>query len=108
MHAAGRVHQLPGDAYFRTDLPDAAFQHVPNAQLASDLSDIDGPPLVGEARISRDHEQPSISRQRQNDVFDDPVGKVVAVGIMAQVDEWQGSDRRPIRQGERLRDGRLR
>ena len=62
--AAGRcIDELSGNAHAVRRFADAAFQHIAHAQVAADLLHIDGPALVGEARIARDHEQPAYVRQ---------------------------------------------
>src|SRR5271166_1133826 len=65
------------DAEPRARLAHAALQHIAHAKLAPDLSDIDRPSLVGEARIARDHEQPPDARQSGGDVFDHSVDEIV-------------------------------
>ena len=43
------------------------------------------PALVGEARVARDHEQPAQPREAGDDVFGDPVGEVLLLGVAAHV-----------------------
>jgi hypothetical protein len=56
MGCALGLDQLPGDAHPVGRLADAPFQQIADAELATDLSDIDGAALVGESRVTRDHE----------------------------------------------------
>src|SRR5207247_1324424 len=51
-----RFHELAGDAYSVGRLAHAAFEHVPDPELAPDLLHIHRTALVGEARIARDDE----------------------------------------------------
>src|SRR5262249_28648998 len=92
---------LPGDAYPVGRLAHAAFEHVAHAELTPDLLQVHGPPLVGEARIARDHEQPTHARQRGYDVFGHPVNEVFLLGIAAHVLEGKHRDRRLVGQRRR-------
>src|SRR5258705_10274340 len=56
MCPGGGIDELPRDTYPVCGLSNAAFQDVPHPQLTPDLLHVDGAPLVGEARIARDHE----------------------------------------------------
>jgi hypothetical protein len=75
---------LPCDARPVRRLAHAAFEHVTDAELLSHSLHVDGAPLVDEARITRDDEQPAHPRQRGDNVFDDAVGKVFLLGIAAR------------------------
>jgi hypothetical protein len=81
--AGGGIDQLPCDAHPVRRLAHAAFEHVTDAELLSHSLHVDGAPLVDEARITRDDEQPAHPRQRGDNVFDDAVGKVFLLGIAA-------------------------
>src|SRR5262245_33907253 len=59
MRDADRVDQLRGYAHAVARLANRTLQHVANAKFATNLLHIDRPALVGEARITRDHEEPS-------------------------------------------------
>src|SRR5262249_15026640 len=59
MRPGCRLDQLPGDADAAAGLAHRAFQHVSDAELASDLLHIDRLTLVTEARIAGDDEQPA-------------------------------------------------
>src|SRR5258707_15801899 len=56
VRAGHGINQLAGNANFSGGLAHTSFQDVANTELASDLFDIDGPPLVSKARIARDYE----------------------------------------------------
>ncbi len=77
-------------------LAHAALEHVAHAELAADLLHVDGPALVGEARVAGDHEQPADARQRGDDVLDDAVGEVLLLRVAAHVLERQHGDRRLV------------
>src|SRR5262249_38635148 len=56
------IDELARNAHPRSGLAHAAFQHIADAEVATDLFDVHGTALVGEARISRDHEEPGKTR----------------------------------------------
>ena len=103
MRPARSIDQLRGDADPLRRLAHAAFEHVTHTQLATDLLHIDGPALVGKARIARDHEQPPDVAERGNDVLDDAVGEIVLLRIIAHVLERQNRDRGLVRKGRTRR-----
>src|SRR5262249_37336886 len=82
-----RVDQLPRNAYSITGFSQAAFEYVAHAEFAADLLDVYGSVFVGEARVARDDEEPPDTRERGDDVLDDAVGKVLLLGVAAQVVE---------------------
>ena len=65
MMAGVRLDQLGRDAHPVARAPRAALDHVADAELAPDLLDRYRPPLVGEARVAGDDEEPAILRQRR-------------------------------------------
>src|SRR5262249_17979313 len=75
--AALGLDQLAGDAHPTCRPAHAAFEHVAHAELAPDLADVGGFPLVGKARIARDDEQPLDARQAGDDVLDHTVDKII-------------------------------
>jgi hypothetical protein len=103
MRARRRVDELRGDAYALRRLADAAFHHVAHAQFAADLLDVRGVPFVSEARIARDHEQPTHVTQCGDDVLDDAVREVLLLRVIAHVLEGQHGDRRLVRKGRTVR-----
>jgi hypothetical protein len=96
------LHELTGDANTVAGLSHAALEHVANAHLTSDLTDVHAATLVGEARVARDDEQPAEARQTGNDVLGDPVREMSLLGIAAHVDERQHRDGGLAGKGERL------
>ena len=93
MRAGLRLDELRGDAHAVARLAHAALQHIAHAEFAPDLLHVDGAALVGEAGIARDDEEPADARQRRGDLLDHAVGKIVLVGIAAQVGERQDGNR---------------
>jgi hypothetical protein len=81
MRPGGRIDQLPGDAHLVRRLAHAAFQHIAHAELAADLLHVDRAALVGEARITCDHEQPANARQGRDDVLHHAVGEVLLLDV---------------------------
>jgi len=51
------IVQLPGNANSIAGFAHTAFEHIPNAQLAPDLPDVDSLAFVGKSGLSRDDEQ---------------------------------------------------
>src|SRR5215510_9810510 len=58
--SAGRgLNELSGDPDAASRLPHATFKYKANAELASDLFDIDGSTFIRKTRIARDDKQPA-------------------------------------------------
>jgi hypothetical protein len=55
--------------------------------------------LVGKARSAGDDEQPANARERGDDLLDHAVGEIFLLGITAEVDERQHSERGLVRNG---------
>ena len=81
MRAGERVDQLPGDADLIATFAHRAFEHVAHAQFTSDLLHIDSLPLVGEARISGDDEEPSNAGQRRDDFLDHTIDEIFLIEV---------------------------
>src|SRR6516165_10333459 len=94
MPAAGRVDKLCGDPHTITGTADRAFEYRLLAKLAADRANIDRTPLVGEARVARDHHQAGDLRQVGDDVFADSVREIFLLRIPRNVGKWQNGDRR--------------
>ena len=95
---AGRdVVELYSDAHAVATLADTALDHIANAEVLGDLSQMDGLILVDERRIAGDHEEPAKLGQRGDDVFTDAVGKIFLLRIAAHIEEGKHRDGRPIR-----------
>ena len=86
------VDELSGDPHATTRLADAAFEHIAHAKLASNLLDVDGLALVGEARIAGDNEKRVEPRKRGDDVLDHAVGEIFLLRVAAHVLERQHGD----------------
>src|SRR4029079_18477475 len=63
----------------------AALEDVAHTQLLRDHPVVEDLALVGKGRVSGDDRQPEPARQAGNDVFDDPIGEVLLIGVGAQV-----------------------
>src|SRR5438132_5599744 len=101
MRAARGVDQLRGDAHSAACFADRAFQDIADAELASNVLYIDGPPLIGEARIAGDDEEPTDAAERGDDLLDHAVGEILLLRVAARILERQDGDRRLVRQRER-------
>lgn len=77
-------------------LADAAGQQVAHAEFGSGPFQAIGLPLVGEARIAGDDEQPTHARQRGDDLVDHAVGEIILRRIAAEILEGQHGDRRRV------------
>ncbi len=69
------VDQLGGYAHPLSNLAHAAFEDVVNAKLLGDAAYVGRFPLIGEARIAGDDEEPADARQRRYQVLGDTVGR---------------------------------
>src|SRR5215470_11506134 len=85
MGAADRINQLCGNAHAVSSFAHRTLQHVTYAEFSTDLLHIDRPPLVGEARIAGDHEEPADATERGDDLLDGAVREIVLPGIAAHV-----------------------
>jgi hypothetical protein len=77
--------------------PDAPFEHIAHAQLATNLLRVDRLVPVGKRGIARDHEHVRHPRQIGRQIVGDPVGKILLVGVVAEVGERQHDDRQARR-----------
>ncbi len=83
----------------------AAFDDVPDAELAADLADVALLAFVGKRRISRDHEETRDAREQRDDVLGHAVGEVLVVPAVRHAVERQNRDRSLV--GKRHRVARL-
>src|SRR5260370_42128886 len=102
MFILSRLNQLSSYANPAASATHATFEHVTNAQFASDLLDIDGLAFVGKRGISGYDEERLKLRQTGNDVFDDSVREVFLLGIATHVLERQNGDGRLVWKGKQL------
>ena len=91
------LDQLRADADAVAASPHRAFKDIAHAKLAPDLLHVDRLAFVGEARISRDDEQPADAAERGDDLLDHSVGEILLLRIPAQIGERQHGDRRARR-----------
>src|SRR5258707_279096 len=102
MRTAGSVDELTRDAHLVPDFAYAAFKHVTDPKLATDLLYVHGPAFVDEARIAGDDEQAGKAGKRRNDVLHDPIRKVLLLRVAAQILERQNRNGRLIGKGRIL------
>ena len=81
------IDELSSDADAVTALTNATLQEVAHTQFSPDLSDVNGPALVLEARVAGDNEQVREMRQLGDDVIRDAVGEVFLLGVAAHIRE---------------------
>src|SRR5215470_8180962 len=96
MRAGIRVNQLSRDADAIAALTYRTLEHVTHTQFPTNPFHVYCLALVGEGRIAGDYEQPTDAGQRGDDLLDHPVGKIILLGIAAQIEERQDRDRRLI------------
>ena len=87
------VDQLSTDAHLVARPPDASFEDIAHAQLATDLFRADRFVPIGEGGIARDHETVPDSREVRRQILGDAVGKVLLVGVVTEVSERQYDNR---------------
>ena len=97
MRAGLGIDQLGVDADLLGRALDAAFKHIAHAQLAADLLGVDRLALVGERGIARNHEAARDPRQIGRQILGDAVGKILLLGVVAQIVEGQHHDRQARR-----------
>src|SRR5262249_33589270 len=93
------IDELRGDAHPIRSPAYASFEEIAHAQFAADLLHVERSTFVGAAVIPVDDEQPSEAAQCRDNVFDNAVGEILLLRIVAHVLEWQNSDRRLIGKG---------
>src|SRR6516162_6542895 len=96
MRAGTRLNQLAGNANPVTRLAYAPLENVAHAKVTADLFHVDGFALISEARIARDHKQPSYTRKRGDDFLHHTISEVFLFGIAAHILERQDGNRRFI------------
>jgi hypothetical protein len=87
-----RVDELRCNAQTLAALSHAALKHIPDAELAADLLDVDGSPPIGEYRIAGGDEKPADPAQYRNDLLDHAVGEELEFRIARHVLERQHRD----------------
>src|SRR5262245_53400851 len=100
MLASLRVDQLRYDSHPVAVLADAAFDHVADAEVLSNLPHIDSLALVSEGGAAGDNHQVREVRERRDDVFGDPITQITKVLVGAEIIKWEngyrGNSRRNI------------
>src|SRR3954453_23482595 len=91
-----RLNRLPSDPYLGACFPDASFNDDTSIEASAHVADVHGHSLELERRCPRDHLQPRHVRERVDDLFADPVAKVILLGVRTHVHEWQHGNRRRI------------
>ena len=86
------IDQLGSNADSAARPLDASFQHITYAQLAPDLLGVDRLVPIGERGIARDHETVGDPRQIGRQILGDPVGKILLVGVVAEIRKRQHDD----------------
>src|ERR1051326_6698905 len=105
MRAGFGVNQLRGNSNSITALSDGAFEHVADAQFASDSLNIYRLSFVGKRGITGDNEQPTNTGERGDDFLGHPVYEVVLLRVAAHILERQDGNRWFVwkREGRRTR-----
>ena len=78
---------------------DASLQHIANAQLPANLFRPYRPVLEGERGVTRDHKHMRDARQIGRKIVGNAIGKILLLGIVAEVGKGQHDDRQTWRNG---------
>src|SRR5215831_7173853 len=97
MCSGSGLDELACDTDLAASLSDTAFERVADAQLSSDLLDVNSLSLVGEARIAGDDKKRFEARERGDDVLHHAICEVFLLGIARHVLEWQHGNGRLVR-----------
>jgi len=95
------VDQLSVDADAASRPLDAPFQHIAHTQLAADLLCVDRLVPIGERGVARNHQHARNPRQLGRHILGDAIGKILLIGVVAEIGERQYDDRQ-ARRGERF------
>jgi len=102
MRAGGGIDQLAADAQPIAAFAHRAFEHIADAELASDLLDVGRLTLEGEARIASEDNEPTDAGERGDDLLDHAIDEIILFRVAAQIGERQHSDRGLVRRLRRL------
>src|SRR5262245_55244529 len=80
----------------------AALQHVPHPELATDLANIDRLTFVLKGRVASDDKEPRKPRQLSDNVLGESVTEVVLLWVAAEIGEREHGEGRPVREGQNL------
>ena len=97
--ACSGIDQLHVDAHAIAGAPNAAFEDITHIQIAADLGQIDGLPLIGERGVAPNHERTSNAREVGRQAFRDPVDEMLLARVAADVGERQDDHREARRSG---------
>ncbi len=86
------LNELCRNSYVVALRPDAALEHMGNAETLTDIANIDGPVAVLEDRRACWNRKPRDLDHSIDDLFGDAVREVFLVGIGRHVDERQDGD----------------
>src|SRR5260370_14741409 len=89
MRSCCSLDQLRSNAYPTARPAYGAFQEIAHTQFAPNLLHVNRTTLVGETRISGDHEEPANAGQRRDNVLDHAISEIFLLGIAAHVLERQ-------------------
>src|SRR4051812_9656482 len=89
MGSSRRVDKLPRNPHAAACLANTAFEDIAHPKLSPHLLHVYCLPLVGEAPIAGDDEEPAHARQRGDNLLDHAIRKVLLVTVPAQVLECQ-------------------
>ena len=78
---------------------DAAFEHIVDAEIATDSSYVRRFSFVNFRGIPGDDKQIFGVRQVRYDILGDPVDKAIPLRVASNVVEWQDGDGSPFRKG---------
>jgi hypothetical protein len=92
VRSGGGIDQLARDAHPPIRTLNAAFQHIPNAQVAANLADVDRAPLVCERGLAGDDDKRLEASQRRENVVDHSVSEVVLTGVAGEIGEGQNGN----------------
>ena len=81
------LDELGGDAHARAGLADASFQNKFDPEILADLLHLYRLALIGKRRIARSDKQAGDLRQVGDDVFGNPIAKVLLLWITAHIGE---------------------
>src|SRR5262249_39219837 len=93
MHSSRGVNELTANPDPASCFADTTFEDVAHAQLAADLLNVHGPPLVRKAGIACDDEETAKARQSRNNFLDHAISKILLLAVATQVVKWQNGDR---------------
>jgi len=82
------VNQLDVDPKPVSTTLHGPFQHLAYVQFATNPLHIDSFFLKGEGGVARDYERASDARQVCGQAFSHAIGKIILLGIAANISEW--------------------